>query len=130
MRWWIYAALIAGVSDYAGAAEPRPVRVYGYQDALSTEFARGLTQALIVLGGLTRAPEQQPATQLSLLLGRNISVLSGNPRLIRYDIEFRDSDGATLGYISDTCQKVQFTGCFAPVVARARQISDAMPAKR
>ena len=134
MKTWAYAVLISGLCTSALAGEPpsksRPVRVYSYQDELSTTFATGLTGALIVLGGFSQASEQHPANQLSLLLGRPISAAPSKPRFIQYDIEFRDSDGATLGYISDTCQAAKFTGCFTPIVVRAKQISDAMGVKK
>jgi hypothetical protein len=133
MKAWAYAALASGLCNSALAGEahpaPRPIHVYSYQDELSTKFATGLTGALIVLGGFSLAPEEHPANQLSLLLGRPISPAPKKARFIQYDIEFRDSDGATLGYISDTCQAAQFAGCFTPIVVRAKQISDAMAKK-
>lgn len=130
MRWRILAALIVGVCTCAAAAEPRPVRVYGYQDELSAEFARGLTLALTVADGFTRAPEQQPANQLSLVLGQNIVPVSADPSKIRYDIEFRNSDGISLGFISGMCTKAKFAGCFTRIVMRAQQIAAAMGIKR
>lgn len=128
------AALISRLCPTALAGEPppkpRPVHVYTYQDELSAKFATGLTGALVVLGGFSLAADQHPANQLSLLLGRPIGAVPKKPRFIQYDIEFRDSDGATLGYISDTCRAEKFAGCFTPIVTRAKQISDAMGARK
>ncbi len=129
MKWWVCAV---GVLLSAGAAadQPRPVRVYAYHDALSADFARALTATLAVAGGFLAAPEQLSDDQLSLVLGQNVAPLNSDPSKIRYDIEFRNSDGASLGFVSHVCRKAKFEGCFAPIVTQAVQISAAMGPRR
>ena len=127
MKAWACAVVVAGFSTAAGAADaPRPVRVYTYQDLLSADFARALTATLVVAGGFIPALEQQSGDQLSLVLGQNIKPTSADPSKIRYELEFRNADGTSLGFISNTCRKAKFEGCFGPIIAQAVQISAAM----
>lgn len=129
MKAWICAAGVL-LSASAAADEPRPVRVYAYHDALSADFARALTATLVVAGGFIPAREQLSDDQLSLVLGQNVAPVGADLTRIRYDLEFRNADGASLGFISNTCRKVKFEGCFAPIITQAVQISAAMKPRR